>query len=923
MASIQILVLLSLLGIAASTTTDATTATVVATTGTAAGTTGTVAGTTATAAGTTATAAGTTGTATTGTATTGTATTGTAITGTSTAASTTGWTTGAPTTYAVGTTASNITTANTATIKNQKVKIGKTIFKCNFFLVFTDDIVNVTSSTVSCNKKSSKTGKVTLTTPEGFIFSAVIKPPKTIVKLVGGDLFEADYKNVTTESKRQYSPHCGGYDGEIEGKRNRGYTTTDVKLWPNAEVNWAFVSTGDAYKKYSILTDAKIGYTEAEMKMIMKSMKRIEDKTCIRFKRVNPQKGKPWMLVMREAQVKNGAATCYRSYINTKLKNKEIGSAGKIFESGYWDGSCFSGAYVDGLGYNTPVRTVVSSTTLEDNENTVGLLVHELLHALGVGHTQKRPDRDTYITVNWNNIGAGGKGQYEKCTGNTCQTHNTEYDCSSIMHYMDTDFANQNGKTMTAKDANKCKFAYNTKLTDSDVTLLKKMYCDKTNKNLVTSPNYPKEYSASQDKQTPIKVADGSIIEILFTDFTLETESDCNTADWVQVVDGDGTELLKKSCGTTKPGKITSKTNSVTIKFHSDSTKQYKGFRAEWKAVKKLTAVDGKWSAWANWGTCNNNKDGKTACIKQRYRYCNNPAKSNGGKDCEGSSTEKATCTAADMTDASKHPSCVILGGWAAYGAGSKCNSECKSTKTRTCTNPAPINSKVCDGASSETSACAGGECTTATTGSIKSPNYPSNYPNKKDLKYPIKVESGSRIELTFVDFAIEAESSCSYDYVQVLDSDGSQLIKKCGSTKPAVVISKSNTMTLNFHSDDAIAAKGFSATWKKISSTESGTIKSTNYPKNYPDNHDVEYTISVADGSKVQLAFTDFQVEAEAKCGYDYVHLFDTNGKSIQKLCGSGSLSPITSTGNKMTVKFHSDYYGNMKGFSATWKKV
>jgi len=892
MDSIRILVLLSLLGIATSFTTGFTTD---ATTGT--GATGT----------------GTTGTGTTGTGTTGTMTTGTATTGEP-------GTTGA-TTYAAATTAANITAANTAYLKNQKVKIGKTVFKCNFYLVFTGEVVDLTSSTVSCKGKSGKSGKATLKTPEGFIFNVVVKPPKTIVSLAGGDTFGEDYKNVTTESKRRYSPHCGGYDGEIEGKKTRGYTTTNVKLWANAEVDWAFVSNGDAYKKYSFYTDAKIGYSEAEMKMIMKSMKRIEEKTCIRFKRINPQKGKPWMLVMREAQVKNGAATCYRSYIESSLKNKEIGNIGKIFNT-YWDGQCFSGAYVDGLGYNTPVRVVTSSTTLEDTENTVGLLVHEILHALGVGHTQKRPDRDTYITVNWNNIGAGGKSQYEKCTGNTCQTYNTAYDCSSIMHYGDTDFANQNGKTMTAKDANKCKFAYNTKLTDSDVTLLKKMYCDKTNKNLVTSPNYPKEYSASQDKSYPIKVADGHVIEIVFTDFTLEAKTGCS-ADWVQVVDDDGTELLKKSCGTTKPGKITSKTKSVKIKFHSDSTYGYKGFRAEWKAIKKVTAVDGKWSDWGAYSTCSNNKDGKTQCNKQRYRYCNNPAKSNGGKDCEGSSTEKVACKASDMPDASKHPSCVITAGWAAWGVGTKCNSACKSTRSRTCTNPTPINSKVCDGSKTETKACTGGDCKSTGTGAIKSPNYPSNYPESKDQEYKIKVESGKRIELTFVDFAIEDESQCSYDYVQVLDSDGSQLIKKCGSTKPANVVSSGNTMTVKFHSDSYISAKGFSATWKMVATSDSGIIKSPNYPKSYPESTDKTYTLSVADGSKVQLTFTDFQIEAEDKCGYDFVEVFDTNGKSLKKLCGSTKPSPITSTGKTMTVKFHSDYYANMKGFSATWKKV
>ena len=79
---------------------------------------------------------------------------------------------------------------STAEIKNQKVKVGKMIFKCNFFLVFTGDIVNLNSSTMSCKGKGGKkTAKVSLKTAEGFSFSGVVKPPNTIVSLAGGDLF--------------------------------------------------------------------------------------------------------------------------------------------------------------------------------------------------------------------------------------------------------------------------------------------------------------------------------------------------------------------------------------------------------------------------------------------------------------------------------------------------------------------------------------------------------------------------------------------------------------------------------------------------------------------------------------------------------------------------------------------------------------
>ena len=37
---------------------------------------------------------------------------------------------------------------------------------------------------------------------------------------------------------------------------------------------------------------------------------------------------------------------------------------------------------------------VVSQMSVSDTEGTVGLYAHELLHNLGVGHTQKRPGKE-------------------------------------------------------------------------------------------------------------------------------------------------------------------------------------------------------------------------------------------------------------------------------------------------------------------------------------------------------------------------------------------------------------------------------------------------------------------------------------------------------------------------------------------------
>lgn len=68
-----------------------------------------------------------------------------------------------------------------------------------------------------------------------------------------------------------------------------------------------------------------------------------------------------------------------------------------------------------------------------------GIITHEIGHALGFFHTQSRYDRDSYVTVQTQNMNQDAQtlSQFEKLTSAGNNNFGIGYDYGSVMHYKD------------------------------------------------------------------------------------------------------------------------------------------------------------------------------------------------------------------------------------------------------------------------------------------------------------------------------------------------------------------------------------------------------------------------------------------------------------------------------------------------------
>jgi len=213
------------------------------------------------------------------------------------------------------------------------------------------------------------------------------------------------------ESLHDVSGYECGYKEPVLSDRSASFTS-DLWHWPDHIVNYRFENS----------------VIQEDRAIIREVMSEIEDNTCMRFHETRRRQNKILRIRTRES---HNCVPCY--YLGLLCPHRNGGTVRtRPFCTGNFECPYYQGTVEMNLQFNYPFCGRLPKWK--------GLITHELLHSLGLIHTQARPDRDNYIRINRDAIKRSSMDQYMPICYN-CATFNLPYECDSIMHYGYMDFA--------------------------------------------------------------------------------------------------------------------------------------------------------------------------------------------------------------------------------------------------------------------------------------------------------------------------------------------------------------------------------------------------------------------------------------------------------------------------------------------------
>ncbi|CAL8369774.1 unnamed protein product [Boreogadus saida] len=226
----------------------------------------------------------------------------------------------------------------------------------------------------------------------------------------------------------------------------------------------------------------------------------------------------------------------------------------------------------------------------------------------------------------------------------------------------------------------------------------------------------------------------------------------------------------------------------------------------------------------------------------------------------------------------------------------------------------------------------------TGLSGIISSPGYPREYSNSADCSWTIHVSNSTVVSLVFLDFQLENNEGCNFDFVALFDGptvSHRHLGNFCGGDPPPNTVTTSNQLLVVFKSDFNIGGRGFKAYYysgecQQVLSALSGNFSSPHFPGIYPNNINCHWTVTLAAGYRIKLFFPLVELEDRNsltdECDYDSVAVYDGDSQLAPLLgrwCGGEHPPSVTSKANRLLVVLNTDRNVARKGFSAAYVGV
>lgn len=218
------------------------------------------------------------------------------------------------------------------------------------------------------------------------------------------------------------------------------------------------------------------------------------------------------------------------------------------------------------------------NVSIGKNCHKIGVIVHELGHAIGFWHEHTRPDRDQYVDIIDKNIENGHEHNFDKLSAKEVDSLGEPYDHNSIMHYARDTYSKNSFDVIVPKRGEA--IGQRERLSKSDIIQANRLYrCAKCGRTFLdqqarfVAPNYDKnEIKASNGQRQRYECewrilgTHGERIQLNITDLMIFKSNNCQS-DYLEVRDGYyyKSPLLGRFCGTIQSPTVLSSSSSSIV----------------------------------------------------------------------------------------------------------------------------------------------------------------------------------------------------------------------------------------------------------------------------------------------------------------------------------------------------------------------